>query len=258
MTHPMFVLSTDIRGIECEIRVNDVRQYRKRDGVSSRFSGRLNPWMVSGTNTVALVARLAASGESAPETPTPAGGLELGMSIVHGAQGQPTEGAPVLFAFKAEAAQLATLTRAPTTLVQATFAAGPLPWNIPWQNLQQGTVVRSDVLAWVRDYLAILKRRDLQALVAANKLRIAVMSNSLGLSTGALTATLESRLNDVEPDQWKLTPDASIVLTEEGGGRFCRVEAAGGGPVIFVERDGREAGFTFLLARSAGQLWVIA
>lgn len=260
MSHPMFLLTVSSEGVELEVRLNDVRQYRKHHGAPAEFSARLNPWLLSGTNALTVTARPAGSaaglgGGGTPATAAP--DAMVSLRVIRAVQGQPSDGAPVLFQFDAGPGQLSALAAGATaTLASASFDAGVLPWGNRWQPLPAASFARAEVMSFLRDYMAAIARADLQAVADANRLRTAILADSLGMDPGAVAASLGRRLSGMDPGGWQLIDERQIVLGAEGGGRFCRVESASGGPVIVLHAAGQGAGFALLLAKASGRLWI--
>lgn len=268
MPQAMYILTIESQGLMLDCRFNDVRVFQKRDGRSSRAGVRVNPWLVSGGNGLMLYAVPAPKAVSSTE---PATGSELvkveeslppklRLKLVRGIQGQAVpEDLPALFQFNAEASELAGLpARQWTALIQQRIEIGALPWRSVWVELPAFQADLPMVSRFLDDYLRILRQMDQQALETVNRLRTAILTESLGVSPESVHDGYRRLLALAAGDQWQRKPDAELQLGKEGGGRLCRVESRQGGPVIYPAGADAGSGLVFSVACVKGQLWVVA
>ncbi len=136
MSVPMFILTLESRGLMLDLRLNDVRQFIKREAQVSRLTLRLNPWLISGTNQLLVRARpVPAMNATAVASPTaaapPTEPSSLTLTVERGQQGlvMPSDAKPLL-QFTADPAQLAALPADRiSSVMQESFDALTLPWR---------------------------------------------------------------------------------------------------------------------------------
>jgi hypothetical protein len=245
------------RDLICEVRVNDVLVYTHDGKTPETYAEKINPWLTTGENMVAVSLAMQAPITALRPSMPPHPGLNpmspqpaaFSLTLKHGRQGVNPADSTVLLQYDWSAATAPLTDAGLTAVLRQPISVADLPYLAQWLHGDRTVIDQAGAREFVGWYANLLRSKAIGELLTANRLKVEELGKIFGVDVDQQLARMREYFTQLlQAKDFAVREAPHIAVVREGGGRLVRIDGPNGSPPIVVKSDGVDTPFPLLLA----------